>query len=235
MKSRQGFINNRQAIVGIRCCIAVTRKMLCTADNAVLLHTLYRGRSHISYCNGIIAVGTQSDNRIICVIININNGRKIRVYSENTQLTAHDLSCHTCIFGITCCPECHITGQSRAASQTVDRAALLVGTDDHRYSAVLSCGSLHMICQIICLFSSRKVLCKINNRTKIVVLDYLTHLAVHNRQTFLCNIVGCILIPISEIHHKHLSYLILQGHTFDNAFNRIRNEHRYPLQKYGNY
>ena len=87
------FIDGRKTGMTVRIGVSVPRKMLQRGYNTGSLHSFQKSNSVFGHNLRIIRERTDTDNRIRCIIINIQNRCKIRVDSECLQFVSVN-GCH---------------------------------------------------------------------------------------------------------------------------------------------
>ena len=125
-------IDGRQPGVGIRGHIAMAREVLGARCDVLLLHACDVCGGKLSGDLRITAEGTQSDDRVVRIIIHIGVRREVGIHADRAQLAADDLSGHDGIVRIPARSKRHIARQRRSAGQPVHDAALLVSADHQR-------------------------------------------------------------------------------------------------------
>ena len=120
----------------------MSREMLGGRRHILAMYALDVCLSKFSRDLRIAAEGTQTDDRVVRIIVDIRNRSEVRVDTDRAQLAADDLAGHDRILRIASSAQRHIARQSGAAGQPVDDTAFLVSAD-HQRDAVFTKRLIH--------------------------------------------------------------------------------------------
>ena len=118
-------------------------KMFRRRDDSVALRTLDKGGNKTSHCGGLLAIGTDIDNRIRSVVIYISNRRINLLHAQRARLMSGQCTLTPSVLGIVSRADRHVPGQIHRVVETHAGAGFQIRGDKQRVTRQL----LHAVTQ----------------------------------------------------------------------------------------
>ena len=124
--------DNRETHMRVGINISVTGKVLDSCSDVIFLETLHVSNGHFANKRGIASKGTDTNNRIILVHIDINVGSEVKIHAQCAEFATMHSTAELCQRDVSGCPNGHVTRHLSSNAKASDKPSLLICPNQQR-------------------------------------------------------------------------------------------------------